>query len=296
VPKAVPTGAKVSGTPNPFESIREMARAKARFCPVMIFFYHSDKKSYLAKGCHKMNTTVFCDTEVVKASKKFLCLAVDFRTLHKTLQIQFKVKIVPTILFTDAFSSVLYTLRGSHYPAKSFHKFMGKARKRNEKAVNAYKAKMEALQKKFESADSLLDQCKFDEATRLLEDLAKNSLDSDIAEGARARMDEIKMGRMFKEGVDAFKAENFDLALMKLKAVADSQIDNRWASRAWQIVKTIPAAKLYTQALKDVADGKNYEAMQKLQKVMALEDAGGYADMAKEKLEEIRKNWRKKVG
>ena len=44
-----------------------------------------------------------------------------------------------------------------------------------------------------------------------------------------------------------------------------------------------------------VATQNNYDAMQKLQKVVAMEGAGAYAKMAQEKLDEIKKNWRKRV-
>jgi outer membrane protein assembly factor BamD (BamD/ComL family) len=60
-------------------------------------------------------------------------------------------------------------------------------------------------------------------------------------------------------------------------------------------MKTIPAAKLYKEALAHIEAGKNYEAMQALQKIASMEDAGHYAKLAREKLEEMKKNWRKRV-
>ncbi|MHC4600071.1 MAG: hypothetical protein ACYS47_13800, partial [Planctomycetota bacterium] len=136
VPKPVQTGASATRKPNPFDTIPHMKTARANYWPVMLYFYHSDTKNYLAKACSKLNGSVFVDKNVVKQSKKFLCLAADFRYLHKTLQIQFKIKIVPTVIFTDAFGNVAYTLRGGHQTPRGFERFMTKARKLNEKAVN----------------------------------------------------------------------------------------------------------------------------------------------------------------
>ncbi|MHC4780792.1 MAG: hypothetical protein ACYTFG_19650, partial [Planctomycetota bacterium] len=114
----------------------------------------------------------------------------------------------------------------------------------------------------------------------------------DIAEGAKARLAEIEMGLLFQEGVKALEAKDFDLALTKLKGVANSEVDNRWASRAWDLSRTIPAAKLYTKALAEVEAGKNYEAMQILQKVVDMEDAGHYATLAAKKIQELKNAWR----
>ncbi|MHC4598963.1 MAG: hypothetical protein ACYS47_08160, partial [Planctomycetota bacterium] len=158
--------------------------------------------------------------------------------------------------------------------------------------VNEYKAKMEALQKEFEKADALLDKGKFEDATKLLEKMTKNKLNPDIADGALARIEEIKMGKLFMEGVKALEEKNFDLAQVRLTAVADSEIDNRWASRAWDLAKTIPAAKLYNEGVALADAGKNYEAMQMLQKVVAMEDAGHYGKLAAKKIQELKNAWR----
>jgi outer membrane protein assembly factor BamD (BamD/ComL family) len=271
-----------------------MRKARENYSPVIFFVYTSKKKSYLAKACHKLNTTVFVDQKVVKLSKKFLCLATDFVHMHRTVQMQFKIRVVPTIIITDAFSNILYTLRGSTTPA-AFERFMKTARKRNERAVNKYKARMASLEREFRKADALLDKGDFDAASKILDRMAKNKMDKDLAEGAKARMEEMKMGRLYIEGVKALEAKNFDLAKVKLEAVADSQIANRWSSRAWEIALTIPAAKMYHQALEELDQGKNYEAMQKLQKLTTMENAGAYAEKAQKKIEEIKRNWNKKV-
>lgn len=291
MPKPVATGAGVTKKPNPFDTIPQMKTARANYQPGILYFYHSDKKSYLAKACSKLNGSVFVDKEVVKQSKKFLCIASDFRYLHKSLRIQFKVKIVPTVVFIDAFSNVLYTLRGGRQTPATFAKFMKKARKSNEKAVNEYKKKMADLEEQFQKADTLLDEGNFEDARGLLEKMTKNKMNADIAEGALARLDEIKMGELFNEGVKALEEKNYDLALARLKGVAESAVENRWASRAWDLSRTIPAAKLYTKALAEIEAGKNYEAMQILQRVTMMEDAGHYAQLATKKIGELKAAW-----
>ena len=83
-------------------------------------------------------------------------------------------------------------------------------------------------------------------------------------------------------------------AAQRIWKKAESEIDNRWASRAWDVSRTIPAAKIYHKALGEIEAGKNYEAMQLLQKVTMMEDAGHYATLAAKKIEELKAAWRKR--
>jgi tetratricopeptide (TPR) repeat protein len=292
-PKAQTTGVQSFAEPKPFDAISEMARARREFKPVMIFFYCGDKKNAMAAGCSALNNKVFADESIVKKSAGFLCIAIDFLKLHNSLKIQFKVKTAPTIFFTDAFGDVLMTFTNSTINAVGFKGLMDSIEKRNKAAVNDFKAKMEALKKDFDAADALLNEFKFDDAKKLLDKVAGGD-NAELAAWAKSKAAEIPMGQLFQKGLKELEERQFDLAKSDLEAVAQSQIENRWSSRAWGLIRAIPAAKLYYEAVADKDAGKGSDAMDKFSKVMEMEDAGEYAGLAAKKIEEIKAAWGKK--
>jgi outer membrane protein assembly factor BamD (BamD/ComL family) len=226
----------------------------------------------------------------------FFCLAIDVLKLHNSMKIRFKVKAAPTIVFTDAFGNVLTTFTNSTINSFGFKGLMDSAEKRNKAAVDAFKAKMEALKKEFDAADALINEGKFDDARKLLDKVASNGDNGELADWAKGKTAEIPMGLLFQKALKELEERQFDLAKADLEAVAQSQVENRWSSRAWGLLRAIPAAKLYYEAVADQDAGRGADAMDKFSKVMEMEDAGEYAGLSHKKIEEIKSAWGKKNG
>jgi outer membrane protein assembly factor BamD (BamD/ComL family) len=238
----------------------------------------------------------------VKSSKKFVCFAIDTYKMHKTVKIVFKVRSSPRLIFMDCFGNFLNTLSSSAYsmsPA-AFEKIMKRALKRNAYAVKKYKAeeqrrkkKVEDIKAEFAAADKLMDQGKFDEAKAAYEKLSKNTIDKDIAEWADLRIKEIGIGMMLFEAKKLLDEGNFEEAEKKLRAVSRARSD-RYSDKAAYLLEELPAAKLYNEACADMKAGKNYQAMQKLQKILQMEYVYEYKKKAEAKLKEIKDAWGKK--
>lgn len=279
------------------------SKVTAKFLPAMIYFYSSDfKNKREVKLCHRLNAKVYTADGVVKASRKFACIAIDFTKLKKSLRIVFRVRSAPTVIFYDCFGNEL-SRHGNPYamsPA-TYQRLMLKVLKRNEYTVRKHKKKLaeqkkagKDLQSLFEKADALMEKGEFDDARALYERVAANDIDEDLAEWARLRIEEIGIGVLYFQGLKALDAKDYGQAEKKLLAVARSG-SRRYADLASNLLEELPAARLFHEALADYEAGKNYPAMQKLQKVLSMENAGRFREKARQKLQEIKDAWNKKV-
>ncbi|MHC5040331.1 MAG: hypothetical protein ACYTHM_23725 [Planctomycetota bacterium] len=286
--------AQVTGQPtvpkkgSSLNRLPEMARARKDLKPVILYFYFGENNSPWGRLCEGLNKKAFCNTAIVKLSKGYLCLAADFNRLHTSLRIGFAVKKAPTVFFSDAFGKVHFTLTGNSLNRRSIQGAMNSTLRRNKAAVKVFKKKKEAWDKKVQEADQLLFQNEFEKAEKILAKLAKEAPTPELAAAAQALRDEIAFGVLFVEGVKAFDAKQFEQAEKKLKAVAEAKGKNRWASHALRITKTLPAARLYHEALKDLAEGRSKEGVRKLEKVVGLPDAGKYTELAASTLRDHR--------
>ncbi len=301
-PKPVITGeGEKPKTVLPHEHIVEFKAARDKFLPVIFYFYCSDKTLQEAKYCHKLNAKVFTADEVVLNSKKFVCFAIDTVKLHKTIAGSFKVTQAPLMIFTDCFGNFMQRLPDcySMSPA-AFEKIMVASVKKNEAAVKKYEAELtrekkaiETLKADFDKADKLMDEGKFEEAKAAYQKIAANNLDKNMAEYAGIRLTEIGMGVLYFEAVKALEEGKYDDAEKKLAAVAKSRSD-RYADKAAGLLEELPAARLYREAMDEMKAGKNFEAMQKLEKLLEMENASSYKERANKALQEIKEAWNKK--
>jgi tetratricopeptide (TPR) repeat protein len=278
----------------PFEYIFEFSKAREKSLPVIVYFYCGNKKLREAKYCHKLNAKVFTSDAVVKESRKFLCIAIETVKLHKTIKLAFRAKRTPLIIFMDCYGKVI-SRHASCYsmsPA-TFEKNMKRVRRRNDLAVKKQKI-IVARQKKaaekikadFDEADKLMDKGCFEKAKAIFEKISTNQLDKDLADWAKLRIQEIGTGVVYFEAVKAYEAGLFDDAEKKLHAVARSNSE-RYANRAANLLDELPAARLFREAENDKKAGRNYPAMQKLEKIIALDSAGRYRDKARRMLRKL---------
>jgi len=294
-------GEKKTKRIEPFEYIFEFSKAREKSLPVMVYFYCGNKKLREAKYCHKLNAKVFTSDAVVKESRKFLCIAIEAVKLHKTIKLAFRATRTPLIIFMDCYGRII-SRHASCYsmsPA-TFEKKMRRVRKRNDLAVKKQKIvvarrkkETEKIKADFDEADKLMDKGFFDKAKAIFEKISANQLDKDLADWAKLRIQEIGTGVVYFEAVKAFEAGLFDDAEKKLHAVARSDSE-RYANRAANLLDELPAARLFHGAKADKKAGRNYPAMQKLEKIIALEGAGRYREKARRMLRDIRSAWGKK--
>jgi tetratricopeptide (TPR) repeat protein len=303
-PKPVITGEgeKTKAPLLPHENLPEFKLARDKFMPAIIYFYCSDKNLQEAKYCHKLNAKVFTADEVVNNSKKFVCFAIDTVKLHKTIASAFAVRSAPLMIIMDCFGNTLNRLPDcqSMSPA-ALEKIMVAAIKKNLQAVKKFdaeaarkKAELEALQDEFDKADKLMDQGKFNEAKAVYQKISENKINKDLADYAGLRIIEIGMGVTYFEAMKALDEGRFDDAEAKLRAVAKSRSD-RYSDKAAALLEEFPAARLYREALDLLKVEKNFEAMQKLEKILELDGAEAYKEKANLKLKEIKESWNKKV-
>jgi tetratricopeptide (TPR) repeat protein len=258
----------------------EMARARKGLKPVILYFYSGKDDGLRGRACERLNQKVLLDTTIVKHAREYLCLAADFEKLHTTLRIGFGVKTAPTLLLADAFGKVHYTLTPRSLTRKTLQRVMKSTLTRHKAAVRAFQRKREAWERKLGEADQLLYRNEFEKAEKLLSKLVKDPPTPDHEPKARAYIEEMAFGILFVRGVEALDEGRFEEAEEKLKTVAEAKTKNRWAYHALGIARSIPAARLYREALIDLDEGRTDVCVKKLEKVAVMDGAGKYAGMA----------------
>ena len=265
--------------------------------PNLLYFYWPIKEDPAGQASRQLDTKIFVDGQVCDLASDFVCIKVNGKACPKQVLRTFGITRFPTVVFEACNQRIVSSVRTVSVSPKVFARTMKAVSATNQRAWRAIQARERALTASLEKGQRLLESGKLSQAEKALRKLIKRYPSSAQANDARAAVTEIGARKNLREGKKLLDAGKYYEARSKLSLAADVEVSCDARDEAEELMPECEYGIKFAEATKLLDAGKNAEAMDALTKILGDDDyEGRFRALAKQKLDELRAAWNKKVG